>query len=131
MFITELEYKFRVFIPDLDKMVYFDLNNFDFSDRYLHDKKYPVQQYIGKKDIDGKPIYNGDIVELHTASNDHAKNLEHRRHYGLYEVWWDDFYKLEVIRRNWFFQPGLNDPATTFNIMKVVGNIFETPNLLK
>ena len=55
--------KFRVYIPDIGKFAYFGLDDFDLSDRYLDQKDYPVQQYIGSADIHGIEIYEGDIVK--------------------------------------------------------------------
>jgi uncharacterized phage protein (TIGR01671 family) len=95
----------------------------------LDEKDYVIQQYTGLNDKDNNPIFEGDLVELHTAANDHAKNVKDN-HYGLYEIYWDRKYKLKEIKPNWFFKVVDNNCAS-FNIMKVVGNVFEHSNLLK
>jgi len=50
-------FKFRVYIPDHEKFCYFELGNFEYSDRYLDQKDYPVQQFTGLKDSKGVEIY--------------------------------------------------------------------------
>ena len=56
------ELKYRVYIPEFSKYVYFGLNDFDYSDRYLTSDKYPIQQYTGMKDKYNQPIYEGDVI---------------------------------------------------------------------
>jgi len=135
------EYKFRVW--DLEKKFYLNQDeefHFYEPDRgwqcpiplceCLRDKKrYVVQQYTGMRDENNYLIFEGDLVELHTAANDHAKNVKDN-HYGLYEIYWDRKYKLSEIKPNWFLKV-IDDDCASFNIMKVVGNVFENSELLK
>lgn len=61
--------KFRVYIPDHEKFCYFRIGEFDYSDRYLYQHEYHVQEFIGMHDINGKEIYEGDIVQYNNKSN--------------------------------------------------------------
>ena len=48
------ELKFRVYIREFSKYIYFDLGNFDYSDRYLHQSDIPVEQFTGSYDKNNK-----------------------------------------------------------------------------
>ena len=39
--------KFRVYIREHSKYVYFSLGDFNYSDRYLHQSDIPVEQFTG------------------------------------------------------------------------------------
>ena len=119
------EFKFRIYSFISKSFIYFDI--YDYPQGIAGGVSEP-QQYLGRKDVDGKDIYDGDLVELHTAANDHAVGVK-GYHCGLYEIYWDRKYKLKEIKPNWFFEVKNGDCAN-FNIMKVVGNVFENPELL-
>lgn len=119
------EYKFRIYSFISKSFVYFDI--YDYPQGIAGGVSEP-QQYLGRKDVDGKDIYDGDLVELHAAANDRAIGIK-ENHYGLYQIYWDQKYKLKEITPNWFLKVIDNDCAN-FNIMKVVGNVFENQELL-
>jgi len=123
------EYKFRIYSFISKSFIYFDI--YDYPQGIAGGVSEP-QQYLGRKDVDGKDIYDGDLVELHTAANDHVVGVK-ENHYGLYQIYWDQKYKLKEIKPNWFLKVIDNDynDCGNFNIMKVVGNVFENPELLK
>jgi uncharacterized phage protein (TIGR01671 family) len=121
------ELKFRVYSFVSKYFIYFDV--YEGVPQGIAGGVSEPQEYTGLQDKDGKEIYCGDIVELHTAKNDSVKGIKDN-HCGLYEIYWDRCYKLKTIKPNWFFIPNFESPAAAYNIMKVVGNVFENQELL-
>lgn len=89
-----------------------------------------IQQFTGKIDIVGTEIYEGDICEMHMSANDKSNVKEQ---YGVYVVYRGDNgeFKIKTIKKNWFHCFGDNAMIYDFNILKVIGNIFENKKLLK
>ena len=59
------EFKFRVYVKELRKFVYFELGEFLHPERYLNQDGIDVQQFTGLYDKNNKPIYEGDYIKEH------------------------------------------------------------------
>jgi len=132
------ELKYRVYIPEFSKYVYFGLNDFDYSDRYLDNPEHPVQQYTGMKDKYGKDIYEGDIVINTTSKEEYCSPAVIV--WGKYEfVGFALAYKrnkLEDYHAPLIHKINGVDLVEEFNLSKIgiyqiVGNVSENPELLK
>jgi uncharacterized phage protein (TIGR01671 family) len=57
------ELKFRVYIKETSRYVYFSLGDFDYSKRVANNQSdIPIEQFTGMYDKNKKPIYEGDLV---------------------------------------------------------------------
>jgi hypothetical protein len=108
-------FKFRVYIPELEKFTYFGLNDFAYSDRYLHQRDYPVQQFADTIDINGEDIYEGDIVKRKGTPYVYA--VEYSLTPLGYRLVDPDGDSIEL----WYHRDKL----------EVIGNIHQNKNLLK
>jgi hypothetical protein len=102
------ELKYRVYIPEFSKFVYFGLNDFDYSDRYLTSDEYPIQQYTGMKDKYNQPIYEGDVIR------------------GLFDFGPAGF-KEEILPVTWHNERGYQWDYWRLMTIEVLGNLHEWP----
>ena len=102
------ELKFRVYIREYDKYVYFGIGDFNYSDRYLHQSDIPVEQFTGMYDKNNKPIYEGDFIR---GMFDHGPA-------GLRE---------EILPVRWSNEDGYQWNYWDLSTIEVVGNEHEWP----
>ena len=140
-------FKFRVYIQEHKRFSHFGLNDFDYSDRYLHQHDIPVQQFTGVKDTDNVDVYEGDLVEFGYANQPDIKDSK-----GVYEVFYSEkntAYYLRVHKKNWLDTSFVTEqdakaktidancpaqsltelPLSRFKIYRVIGNIFENDQM--
>ncbi len=101
--------------------------NYEWSDDFGYaDKRYQVlpqtvTQYVGTNDIDGNPIYEGDIIQYICNGI-----LQYR------EVYWDESI-VSFLSRNTHFKDDLTLGFSWMKLngsIKVIGNIFQHPELV-
>jgi len=97
-------------------------------------------QYTGLKDKSGEKIYEGDIIKL-TRTNIYAPtaSFHNKDLVSLHEVYWNEekhaFYQRHFNMESKRFIGGgslvFNDERADKNIIEVVGNIYDNPELLE
>ena len=102
------ELKFRVYIREYDKYVYFGIGDFNYSDRYLHQSDIPVEQFTGIYDKNKKPIYEGDFIR---GQFDHGPAG----------------YREEILPVKWSNEDGYQWNYWDLSTIEVVGNEHEWP----
>lgn len=111
------ELKFRAWDTDKKKVV--DIFEcYDFYGRELRttNNKYPLMQYTGLKDKNGKEIYEGDIVKDHHNCKQAVS-------------WNEDRLCFECVHKS--SGGRVLDSTLLFNDPEVIGNIYENGDLLK
>tara|TARA_R110000772_G_scaffold131646_1_gene239891 strand:- start:870 stop:1331 length:462 start_codon:yes stop_codon:yes gene_type:complete len=96
---------------------------YDFQIPFLDDD-WIVQQFTGMVGRDGEDVYEGDYVELDNAGSEAMPEGSR----GKYEVYFKrGSFHLKEIKPNWSMSPCFikSNPVGSFNIMSVIGNVYE------
>ena len=132
------EHKYRVYIPETNKFVYFGINDFDYSDRYLDDGKYPIQQYTGLTDKNNIEVYDGDIVKINRCYTRPFVNEKQQIDYKFIEgevevgkVLWGWNTQKYLVSYEHIRYDDIEDFDKPSHRVEVIGNIFEHKHLLE
>lgn len=147
------EIKFRAW----DKLTqkYWNIENWHFEDEYLDLIEFGVSiadpnieriwrklneveltQYTGLDDVNGKPIYDGDIVEINTQSRDVGYYSE--IDYKCLVTWYRGVFYCDVISYKIVQEEGYVVTVNSIDLadveeedIEIIGNQFENPELLE
>lgn len=116
------EIKFRAWDKEDENMTSWESINLDFEyslEQFLEMDRFVMMQFTGLRDKNGKEIYEGDIL----GKTSETSGLSYR-----YTVEWDSE-NARFMARGKHFQELVSDSLERG--CKVIGNIYESPELLE
>ena len=129
--------KFRIFdknIPTYSEVMedkepsgqmLYDMDYLLNSDYFKHalEGKYPIMQFIGMHDKNGKEIYEGDIILCNTKKGRNVFTIEY--------VDFFTYIGFRMYGLNRRFHTPITHSRISNGSIEIIGNVFENPELLK
>lgn len=106
--------KFRAWNPQGDMLAPFEMGDGTTNEKLIYQEKFPLMQYTGLHDKNGKEIYEGDVVQYDFLPEGGDQRAE-----VVYEG------------RSFCLKNGGNSYLPYPERMEVIGNIYENPELLQ
>jgi len=119
------EIKFRAWNHEMDRYEYYGVVQFEgsiVSDWGADKYDWIVEQFTGLLDKNGKEIYEGDIIQDSTFKD--------RGSYIMAVEWEKEAASFVLTRKGWAFRHYFYESCDP-NDCEVIGNIYESPELLK
>ena len=90
--------------------------------------RFELMQYTNLHDKNGKEIYEGDIIKYNFKSLTGDKTINRER---ISKVFWQEFRATWAVNDGRFCNSDLFQYVKNGNVVEVIGNIYENPDLLK
>lgn len=107
--------KFRAWNPQGDMLAPFEMGDGTTNEKLIYQEKFPLMQFTGLHDKNGKEIYEGDVIKIYGVSNHYVVGYDEKR-----------------VRFCFVYPDGMPERDIYPRAPReIIGNIYENPGLLQ